>query len=116
MPTSYLHNILYISDYCIIQYYFYICRYGEPIRFGLKWSVYGFFWLKAEDKNKFEKYPIIGNLFAKPPKERLLQLWVVSTVGMLRDVYVSNGMLLRRNVHDNKILKDRKHNYTMKGM
>ena len=90
-------------------------RYGEPIRFGFKWTVYGFFWLKAEDKNELEKMPLIGSLFNKGPKEKLLQLWVASTIGMLRDVYVGNGMLLRRNVWSNKILEERKANYSLKG-
>ena len=76
--------------------------------------MYGFFWLKAEDKNELEDIPVLGALFHKEPKERLLQLWVASTIGMLRDVYVGNGMLLRRNVWKNKILEERKLKYTLK--
>jgi len=88
--------------------------YGEPIRFGFKWTVYGFYWLKAEDKNELEDIPLLGSLFKKEPTEKLLQLWVASTIGMLRDVYVGNGMLLRRNVWDNKALAERKKNYKLK--
>ena len=91
-----------------------ILRYGEPIRFGFKWTVYGFFWLKNEDKNKMQDIPLIGGLFGGKPKEKLLQLWVVSTIGMLADVYVGNGMLLRRNVWKNKILEERKNKYILK--
>ena len=89
-------------------------RWGEPIRFGFKWTSYGFFWLKTEDKNELEKIPLLGSLFKKEPQEKLLQLWVASTIGMLRDVYVGNGMLLRRNVWNNKILEERKNKYILK--
>ena len=89
-------------------------RWGEPIRFGFKWTVFGFFWLKNEDPNELEKIPLLGSFFNKGPKERLLQLWVASTIGMLRDVYVGNGMLLRRNVWDNKILKNKTDSYRNK--
>ena len=89
-------------------------RWGEPIRFGFKWTVFGFFWLKNEDPNELEKIPLLGSFFSKGPKERLLQLWVASTIGMLRDVYVGNGMLLRRNVWDNKILKNKTDSYRNK--
>ena len=93
----------------------YTFRYGEPIRFGFKWTVYGFYWLKAEDKNELEDIPLLGSLFKKEPTEKLLQLWVASTIGMLRDVYVGNGMLLRRNVWSNKALEERKKKYKLKG-
>ena len=76
--------------------------------------MYGFFWLKPEDKNKMEDIPLLGSLFSHGPKEKLLQLWVASTIGMLRDVYVGNGMLLRRNVWNNKILEERKNKYILK--
>ena len=46
-------------------------------------------------------------IFCVPqPKERLLQLWVVCTVGMLRDVYHNNAMLMRRNVWKDKLLSE----------
>ena len=96
------------------QYILLHLRWGEPIRFGFKWTVFGFFWLKNEDPNELEKIPLLGSFFSKGPKERLLQLWVASTIGMLRDVYVGNGMLLRRNVWDNKILKNKTDSYRNK--
>ena len=71
--------------------------------------------MKNEDKNELEDLPLLGSLFKKEPTEKLLQLWVASTIGMLRDVYVGNGMLLRRNVWQNKILEERKKKYILKG-
>lgn len=88
--------------------------YTEPIRFGFRWTVFGFFWLKADDPGLMEQVPILGKLFHKT-KERLLQLWVVCTLGMLDQVYSNNSMLLRRNVWDNDLLKDRVDNYTGAG-
>ena len=99
------------SKYHLVSFHL---RWGEPIRFGFKWTVFGFFWLKNEDPNELEKIPLLGSFFNKGPKERLLQLWVASTIGMLRDVYVGNGMLLRRNVWDNKILKNKTDSYRNK--
>ena len=58
-------------------------------RFGFRWTVFGFYWLKALD-------PSIMDLFFKREKqERLLELYVACTVGMLRIVYGHNAMLLR---------------------
>ena len=78
-------------------------------------SVSGFFWLKATDPSALSKMPLLGALLANAPSERLLQLWVVSTVGMLKNVYGNNGMLLRRNVWRDKLLADRLRNYTASG-
>ena len=86
--------------------------YSQPIRFGFRWTVFGFFWLKAEDPGLMENIPLIGKLMKSKPKERLLQLWVACTLGMLRDVYSNNAMLLRRNVWDNELLSDKVKNYT----
>ena len=42
--------------------------------------------LQAEDPGELEKLPLIGSLFKKKEQpERLLQLWVTCTLGMLRD-------------------------------
>ena len=84
--------------------------YTEPIRFGFRWTVFGFFWLKAEDPGLMNKIPLLGKLMQ--PKERLLQLWVVCTLGMLSTVYSNNSMLLRRNVWENDLLKKNVKNYT----
>ena len=41
---------------------------------------------QAEDPGELEKLPLIGSLFKKKEQpERLLQLWVTCTLGMLRD-------------------------------
>ena len=112
VTTSYLYQSLlrlFFANIALLH-----LRWGEPIRFGFKWTVFGFFWLKNEDPNELEKIPLLGSFFSKGPKERLLQLWVASTIGMLRDVYVGNGMLLRRNVWDNKILKNKTDSYRNK--
>ena len=67
--------------------------------------MFGFYWLKAEDPGELEKLPLIGGLFRKKQRpERLLQLWVTCTLGMLRDVYHNNAMLMRRNVWKEKLL------------
>ena len=34
--------------------------YTEPIRFGFRWTVFGFFWLKAEDPGLVDKIPLLG--------------------------------------------------------
>ena len=57
---------------------------------------------------------LIGKLMKSAPKERLLQLWVACSLGMLREVYSNNAMLLRRNVWDNELLSDKLKNYTSK--
>ena len=51
-------------------------------------------------------------VLAGDPKERLLQLYTACTVGMLRKVYSTNAMLMRRNVWSDDLLKSRVHNYT----
>lgn len=68
--------------------------YTEPIRFGFRWTVFGFFWLKAQDPGLMEQVPLVGSLFHRTT-ERLLQLWVVCSLGMLDEVYSNNSMLLR---------------------
>ncbi len=72
--------------------------YGEPIRFGFRWNVFGFFWLKPEEPSDLEQLPLVGKLLFTPQTraERLLQLWVACTMGMLRNVYGTNAMLMRR--------------------
>ena len=56
-----------------------------------------------------------GKLLSSTDKERLLQLWVVCTMGMLKNVYGNNAMLLRRNVWENELLEERVKNYTKSG-
>lgn len=85
--------------------------YTEPIRFGFRWTVFGFFWLKQEDPSILAEMPLLGKLLPNPG-ERLLQLYVACTMGMLKKVYGNNAMLLRRNVWDDVILKPRVQNYT----
>ena len=88
--------------------------YTEPIRFGFRWTVFGFFWLKAEDPGIMDNIPLIGRIINSASKERLLQLWVVCTMGMLSQVYDNNSMLLRRNVWENELLEAKSANYTKK--
>ena len=57
--------------------------YTEPIRFGFRWTVFGFYWLKAEDPGLMDKIPLFGHR----KKERLLQLWVMCTLGKICDTY-----------------------------
>ncbi|XP_023341090.1 beta-1,4-mannosyl-glycoprotein 4-beta-N-acetylglucosaminyltransferase [Eurytemora carolleeae] len=84
----------------------------EPVKFGFRWTVFGFFWLKAEDPGQLESIPLIGKLFSRKKQERLLTLYTVCTLGMLSTVYGDNAMLLRRNVWNNTLLHDRLNNYT----
>ena len=59
-------------------------------RFGFRWTVFGFYWLKAMEPS------VMDLLFKRESQERLLELYVACTVGMLRIVYGHNAMLLRR--------------------
>ena len=36
--------------------------YTEPVRFGFRWNVFGFFWLKAEDPSALAKVPLLGKV------------------------------------------------------
>ncbi|XP_040565710.1 beta-1,4-mannosyl-glycoprotein 4-beta-N-acetylglucosaminyltransferase [Lepeophtheirus salmonis] len=72
--------------------------YTEPIKFGYRWTVFGFFWLKADD-------PGILSLLYDSKTEKLLQLYNACTIGMLRKVYGNNAMLLRKNAYKHKKLK-----------
>jgi len=84
----------------------------EPVKFGFRWTVFGFFWLKAEDPGMLEKVPLLGSLLNSGKTERLLTLYVACTIGMLKHVYGDNAMLLRRNVWSHSLLKDRLSNFT----
>ena len=84
--------------------------YTEPIRFGFRWTVFGFFWLKLQDPSMLHQMPFL-NMLAPKPGERLLQLWVLCTIGMLRDVYRNNAMLMRRSVWKDDLLKERVKKY-----
>lgn len=59
--------------------------------------------------------PLLGPILGQT-SERLLQLYVMSTIGMLREVYGNNGMLLRRNVWKDPLLRDKVKNYTRSGL
>ena len=59
-------------------------------RFGFRWTVFGFYWLKSMEPS------IMDLLFKRESQERLLELYVACTVGMLRIVYGHNAMLLRQ--------------------
>ena len=57
----------------------------EPVKFGFRWSVFGFFWLESREPGLMETLPLLGKLFTKPPAEKLLTLYVACTLGMLRE-------------------------------
>ena len=57
----------------------------EPVKFGFRWSVFGFFWLESREPGLMETLPLLGKLFSKPPAEKLLTLYVACTLGMLRE-------------------------------
>ena len=46
----------------------------EPVKFGFRWTVFGFFWLMTEQVGRKER----------EKKEKLLTLHVACTVGMLQ--------------------------------
>eukprot|EP00096_Caligus_rogercresseyi_P011072 TRINITY_DN4245_c0_g1_i1.p1 TRINITY_DN4245_c0_g1~~TRINITY_DN4245_c0_g1_i1.p1 ORF type:complete len:387 (+),score=60.14 TRINITY_DN4245_c0_g1_i1:421-1581(+) len=72
--------------------------YSEPIRLGYRWTVFGFFWLKADE-------PGLLNYIYNTQSEKLLQLYNVCTLGMMEKVYGNNAMLLRKNAYKHKKLK-----------
>ena len=49
----------------------------EPVKFGFRWNVFGFFWLEAEEPGGW------WSLGAR--REKFLTLFVACTVGMLRE-------------------------------
>ena len=59
--------------------------WSEPVKFGFRWTVYGFFWLESEEPGMLETIPIFSKIFKPEKKEKLLTLYVVCTVGMLRE-------------------------------
>ena len=58
----------------------------EHTKFAFCWTVFGFFWLKAEDPGKLDQVLLLGNLLHTGQKERLLTLYEACTVGMLSKV------------------------------
>ena len=56
----------------------------EPVKFGFRWTVFGFYWLKAEEPGMLDKVPFLGSLINSQKAEKLLTLYVACTVGMLR--------------------------------
>ena len=79
----------------------------EPVKFGLRWTVFGFFWLTADYP------PCSTDCHLKTNREeKLLTLYAACTVGLLSRVYGNNAMLLRRNVWSHSLLKQRLANYT----
>ncbi|TRY71144.1 hypothetical protein TCAL_09420, partial [Tigriopus californicus] len=81
--------------------------YTEPIKFGLRWNVFGFYWLKSEDPSFLDR--LWPNMRAK--SERLLVLTVICTLGMMKEVFKDNAMLLRRNVYEEPELAARQKKY-----
>ena len=79
----------------------------EPVKFGFRWTNFGFFWLKSEEPGMLESLPFLSKLLSRGPTERLLTLYVACTVRMLRDVYGNNAMSLRRNVMKHKLLREK---------
>jgi len=86
----------------------------EPVKFGFRWTVFGFFWLEAEEPGIVESIPFLAKILNKKASEKLLTLYVACTVGMLRDVYGNNAWSLRKNLWSHKTFKDRllKYNQT----
>ena len=62
----------------------------EPVKFGFRWTVFGFFWLKAEDPGIVDSIPFLAKILNKKTSEKLLKLYVACTVGMLRDGKIYN--------------------------
>ena len=65
----------------------------EPVRFGFRWNVFGFFWLESEEPAGMF-YALFGRLagLKRERTERLLTLHVACTVGMLRDGELSGDL------------------------
>ena len=57
----------------------------EPVKFGFRWTVFGFFWLESEEPGIVESIPFLAKILNKKASEKLLTLYVACTVGMLRD-------------------------------
>ena len=57
----------------------------EPVKFGFRWTVFGFFWLESEEPGIVESIPFLAKILNKKSSEKLLTLYVACTVGMLRD-------------------------------
>lgn len=112
--------------------------YTEPIRLGLRWTVFGFYWLRTKDPGPFAGVPLLGALAGEGSKyEKTLFIHAACTMGMLKTVtnvwnmrqygresnatlfnqkvYNGNGMLMRRNVWDDRLLKERVANYSAMG-
>ena len=60
--------------------------WSEPVKFGFRWNVFGFFWLESEEPSGLLN-GFLGSLLGKKGRrtERLLTLYVACTVGMLRE-------------------------------
>eukprot|EP00095_Tigriopus_kingsejongensis_P000459 snap_masked-scaffold217_size252476-processed-gene-1.4 protein:Tk00459 transcript:snap_masked-scaffold217_size252476-processed-gene-1.4-mRNA-1 annotation:"hypothetical protein DAPPUDRAFT_50861" len=92
--------------------------YTEPIKLGFRWTVFGFYWLKAQDPSILAQgIMFLETLLSRQPsnRERLLELSVICTLGMLSRVYSNNAMLLRRNVYKDPLLADALTNYSQTG-
>ena len=61
--------------------------WSEPVKFGFRWNVFGFFWLEAEEKSAGIFRGLLKGLMGGKGRkvEKLLSLYVACTVGMLRD-------------------------------
>ena len=57
----------------------------EPVQFGFRWTVFGFFWVKAEEPGWAASLPLVGQLLPRSGRDRLLTLYTACTIGMLRE-------------------------------
>ncbi|XP_076056274.1 uncharacterized protein LOC143034218 [Oratosquilla oratoria] len=62
--------------------------YPEPVGFGFRWNVFGFFWKRASDKS-------VWNWLSRA-KEKLSVAYSAATIGMLREVLRNNMFFIRK--------------------
>ena len=55
----------------------------EPVKFGFRWNVFGFFWLESEEPSGSSLADSLSRMVGAK-SEKLLTLYVASTVAMLR--------------------------------
>ncbi|XP_068246446.1 uncharacterized protein [Palaemon carinicauda] len=62
--------------------------YPEPVGFGLRWNVFGFFWQVPADSTFMN--------WISGAKEKLLVVYSVATIGMLKKVLLNNVFYIRK--------------------
>ncbi|CAL4085449.1 unnamed protein product, partial [Meganyctiphanes norvegica] len=62
--------------------------YPEPVGFGLRWNVFGFFWKYPPDKSLWNL--LIGE------KEKLTPVYSAASIGMVREVLLNNTFFIRK--------------------